>query len=178
MDTKKRRRLNESRYNERRAECEEARKILGEFTPQNLRAKESKITNENVRNRARHVVGEIWRTSQAAEALENGNMATLGTLLNASHASLRDNFEVSCHELDTIVSEATKHPACRGARMTGAGFGGCAIALVETKNAPDFIRHVSTSYEKIIGHPPAIYLSESGDGAKEITLLDSHHASL
>jgi len=164
MDTKKRRRLNESKYNERRAECELARKILGEFTPKNLHAKSSELSDEIIHKRAKHVVGEIQRVKQAVAALENGDTTTLGTLLNSSHASLRDFFEVSCHELDTIVAEAIKHPACVGARMTGAGFGGCAIALVTKANAPDFIKSVSASYEKAIGHSPAMYICESGNG--------------
>ena len=167
MDTKKRRRLNESKYNERRAECDRARAILGEFTVENFRATE--ISDEIIRKRARHVIYENKRVASAVDALEKGDIAALGELLNQSHASLRDDYEVSCRELDTIVAEAVKLPACLGARMTGAGFGGCAIAIVARAAVPLFIKTVSANYEKIIGHAPEIYICESGDGAREIS---------
>ncbi|MCL2386637.1 MAG: galactokinase, partial [Defluviitaleaceae bacterium] len=113
---------------------------------------------------------ENHRVKQAVTALEAGDIATLGELLTQSHTSLRNDYEVSCHELDTIVNYALNHPACKGARMTGAGFGGCAIALVEEIAIPQFIEEVSTSYEKSTSLTPAMHICESGDGAREISL--------
>jgi galactokinase len=145
MDTKKPRALVESKYNERLDECK-----------------------RGVEKRMRHVKSENERVGEAAAALRSGDMPALGRLFGASHASLRDDYEVSCRELDVLVGEAEKHPACRGARMTGAGFGGCAIALVARAEAEDFTAQVSAAYTKQIGYAPAMYSGESGDGGREI----------
>ena len=167
MDTNKRRALNESNYNERRSECDKALaalisagapiKTLSDLTPDAFKPLAAKIADETQRRRATHVVNENHRVRQAVTVLEAGNAKILGMLLNASHASLRDDYEVSCKELDTMVEEAQKNPACLGARMTGAGFGGCAIALVEKRKAEEFKHAVSTEYEKITGLAPNLF---------------------
>jgi len=148
MDTKKRRSLNESRYNERRAECEAKHPA-----------------------RMRHVQSENERVKAAVNALEAGDVNALGQLLVESHNSLRNDFEVSCIELDTLVDLAKKNPACVGARMTGAGFGGCAIALVLREKVAEFSDAISADYEKIVGHAPAIYPAESASGARKVNTL-------
>ena len=177
MDTNKPRQLNESKYNERRTECEQALAILskarniGQLTdlePGTYKILEYLIHDDIIRKRARHVVHENYRVRQAVLALESGDIVTLGKLLQKSHTSLRDDYEVSCLELDTIVEEALKHPACLGARMTGAGFGGCAIAIVKKNDITQFVGSISGSYEKIVGYAPAMHVCESGDGAREI----------
>ena len=177
MDTNKRRQLNESKYNERRAQCEEALAILSkaypvrelaEISPEDFEAAKHLIPDEVIRKRARHVISENHRVEQAVETLEAGDIASLGRLITQSHNSLRDDYEVSCVELDTIVSQALANPACAGARMTGAGFGGCAIALVEDKATQGFIEEISANYAGAIGYAPNMYIQESGHGAREI----------
>ena len=169
MDTNKRRKLKESKYNERRAECEQALYILSkacdlkhlaDLSPEEFAGFGRIITDGTIYRRARHVVTENRRVKEAVEALKAGEMAALGALLTKSHVSLRDDYEVSCIELDTIVAEALKSPVCAGARMTGAGFGGCAIALVKREAAAGFIEAVAADYEKIIGYAPNMYLQE------------------
>ncbi|MCL2197975.1 MAG: galactokinase [Defluviitaleaceae bacterium] len=174
MDTNKKRKLNESKYNERRAECEQAAKLLNveyltKLNPQDFALQENKLDN-TLQKRARHVIHENHRVNQAEEALKDGDISKLGELLTASHISLRDDYEVSCVELDTIVEEAIKHACCVGARMTGAGFGGCAIALVKETDIPDFINAVSDAYTNGIGYSPGMYVQESGEGAVEVNL--------
>ena len=110
-----------------------------------------------------------WHSKNSDGARDD--IAALGKLLQKSHASLRDDYEISCFELDTIVEAASKLPACLGARMTGAGFGGCAIAVVKKKDIKQFAESVSANYEKIAGYAPAIYICESGDGAREIKYI-------
>lgn len=172
MDTNKRRKLNESKYNERRTECEQAAKILGvenlsKLTPQKFAPQENNLP-ETLQKRARHVIRENHRVNQAEQAMKAGDLPKLGELLIASHVSLRDDYEVSCVELDTIVDEAIKQDCCAGARMTGAGFGGCAIALVKEHDITTFIKTVSNAYTSKIGYDPGMYVQESGDGAREI----------
>jgi len=178
MDTNKRRRLNESKYNERRAECEAALADLQTTPAHNIThlahltpdafGGGRRISKEVNRKRARHVVSENHRVGLAIAALEARDLATLGDLLYRSHASLRDDYEVSCAELDAIVEAAMAHPACIGARMTGAGFGGCAIALVRLDAAADFMQQVAAQYEREIGYAPTMHLQASGRGAREI----------
>ena len=177
MDTNKPRQLNESKYNERRAECEQALAIISKAHPINqltdlepevYATLEHLIQDDIIRKRARHVVHENYRVRQAVLTLESGDIITLGKLLQESHASLRDDYEVSCFELDTIVEEALKLPSCLGARLTGAGFGGCAIAIVKKDDIGRFIESVSANYEKTVGYASGMYVCESGDGAREI----------
>lgn len=177
MNTNKRRALNESKYNERRAECEEALKELQakkyinslcELTVEEYNKVEYLIQKENVKKRAEHAVYENERTKKAFEALNKGNIIEFGQLLTASHNSLRDLYEVTGIELDTIVAEASKFSWCLGARMTGAGFGGCAIAIVEKSKVSDFIDTVKKEYTEKIGYEPSFYKSGIGEGTEEI----------
>lgn len=177
LDTNKRRALNESKYNERRAECEEALRILQaqkqmntlcELSTEEFNEMEHLIKEDNVRKRAKHAVYENERTKEAYKYLDEGKIEKFGELLTASHNSLRDLYEVSGKELDTIVSEALKAKGCLGARMTGAGFGGCAIAVVKKAELDSFIDIVRENYKDKIGYEPSFYLSGIGDGTEEI----------
>ncbi|MBC7241688.1 MAG: galactokinase, partial [Anaerolineae bacterium] len=118
-----------------------------------------------VYRRARHVVGENARTLQAAEAMRRGDAPELGRLMNASHISLRDDFEVTGPALDAVVECAWEHPACLGARMTGAGFAGCAIALVAAAGAGDFVEQVMACYRRRTGLEPQAYVCTASAGA-------------
>jgi len=169
LDTATRRGLVDSAYNERRAMCEAAARFFGvpalrDVSRADFEAREGAM-EPVMRSRARHVVTENDRTLRAAEALEAGDAPLVGRLMNEGHASLRDDFQVSRHELDAIVGLAQAHPACHGARMTGAGFGGCAVALVRADSAEDLARTVATSYEEMTGLTPAAYVCTATDGA-------------
>jgi len=169
LDTGTRRGLVGSAYNERRAQCEEAAALFGvpalrdvDITTFHARAAE---LDPVTRKRARHVVTENARTIEAASRLEDGNVVRFGELMNESHASLRDDFEVSRPELDAMVAIAREHDACFGARMTGAGFGGCAVALVESESAAEFAQGVGAAYERAVGVGPAVYVCDASAGA-------------
>jgi galactokinase len=179
MNTNKRRELADSKYNERRAECETALKLLqkrldirslGDLTEDAFEKNKEIIDNEIVRKRAKHAVYENARTLKALGALKQGDRPAFGELMNASHRSLRDDYEVTGKELDTLVESAWKQEGVLGARMTGAGFGGCAIAIVENDKVDAFIQNVGAVYEKEIGYRADFYTASIGDGAKEITL--------
>ncbi len=118
--------------------------------------------------RARHAISENERTLQALAALEAGELKTFGQLMNASHVSLREDYEVTGIELDTLVEAAWEQPGVLGARMTGAGFGGCAIAIVEDEAVDAFKQAVGEQYEARIGYPATFYTAAVGDGAREI----------
>jgi len=170
-NTKKRRELADSKYNERRGECDEACRDLGinllaDITPDEFEKNKHKIKSEVVLNRATHVIYEIDRTVRAVTELKNGNISTFGELMNQSHESLKDLYEVSCKELDVLVSEALKIKGTVGSRMTGAGFGGCTVSIVENDFVDEFIKTVGENYKKEIGHDADFYLAEIGDGAK------------
>jgi galactokinase len=172
MNTMKRRGLVGSAYNERRQQCEEAAAFFGLKSLRNLsvpalKAAEGKLDPLAYR-RARHVLTENERVLQVVDAFRREDGAAAGELMNASHASLRDDFEVSCHELDQMVSAAQSHPACYGARMTGAGFGGCAVALVQQNAIADFIAKVSTAYSHATGVDPQLLVSHPAAGAEAI----------
>lgn len=176
LNTNKRRALNESKYNERRSECEEALRILQsqkqinalcELSVEEFNEMEHLIKEENVRRRAKHAVYENERTKEAYKYLNEGNLEKFGELLVESHNSLRELYEVSGKELDTIVIEALKVKGCVGARMTGAGFGGCAIAIVKKTEVNNFIDKVRENYKSKIGYEPSFYLSGIGDGTGE-----------
>ncbi|MDT8715639.1 galactokinase [Clostridium sp. 19966] len=177
MNTNKRRALNESKYNERRAECDEALAKLNEVKPVkelcNLSSKEFEeiagvLDKENVRNRAAHAIYENERVKEAFKCLNEGKLEEFGKLLTASHNSLRDLYEVTGKELDTIVEEALKAEGCIGARMTGAGFGGCAIAVVKKNKTEEFKSSVGENYKSKIGYRPSFYMSGIGNGSVEI----------
>ena len=171
MNTNKRRQLNESKYNERRAECDEAADLLGVALLGTLNAADEpweKLQDSNLRKRARHVVLENQRVIDAVKSLNAGDLAAFGELMVLSHHSLRDDYEVSCVELDTLVAAAMKQDVCIGARMTGAGFGGCAIALVKASEIPQFIASVTDAYKDAIGYAPTMYVQKIGDGARAL----------
>ncbi len=169
MDTSTRRGLVDSAYNERRSQCEEAAKILGvkalrDVSLAELEAAADRMPELTLR-RARHVVSENERTEAAAEAMASGDEAGLGALMDQSHVSLRDDFEVSSEALDVMVEVAQATPGTLGARMTGAGFGGCAVALVKTDDVDGWVRQVHAGYQERTGHEPAIYACRASQGA-------------
>jgi len=175
MNTNKRRELADSKYNERRAECEAALAYLNQFTSRETLGQwtTSEFTkvaweDEILMRRARHAISENERTLQALAALEAGELKTFGQLMNASHVSLREDYEVTGIELDTLVEAAWEQPGVLGARMTGAGFGGCAIAIVEDEAVDAFRQAVGEQYEARIGYPATFYTATVGDGAREI----------
>lgn len=175
MNTNKRRELAASKYNERRSECDAAlselrqyRNIasLAELTAEEFNELESLLSCETLRKRARHAVNENERTLSAAEALKSNDLKTFGELMNASHRSLRDDYEVTGDELDALAEAAWKEGAL-GARMTGAGFGGCAIAIVESEETAGFTRAVSSHYRSRTGLEASFYIADISDGAAE-----------
>jgi galactokinase len=169
LDTGTRRGLVGSAYNERRSQCEEAARFFGVKALRDVDVATFSARQDGldplVRRRAKHVVTENDRTVQAAEAMRAGDLARLGRLMDASHASLRDDFEVTNDALNTIVSLAQGQPGCFGARMTGAGFGGCAVALVAPEHAEAFVQAVTTKYTQATGNTPQCYVCHAADGA-------------
>lgn len=170
LDTATRRGLVDSAYNERRAQCEAAAKFFGvralrDVSLETFQRREAEL-DEPIRSRARHVITENHRTAAAAEAMIRGDVDELGQLMNQSHVSLRDDYQVSSAALDAMVEAALKHPACRGARMTGAGFGGCAVAIVNAAEADRFVQAVSADYAQQTGHTPTLYVCEATNGAE------------
>lgn len=179
MTTNKKRELTDSKYNERRAESEEALALLqenvdvetlGDLTVPQFEAAAADFEKDHalVMKRARHAVSENQRTIAAKAALQAHDLAQFGELLTASHASLRDDFEVSGIELDTLVETALCQPGVLGARMTGAGFGGSAIALVEKDQVPAVTTAVGDVYTAEIGYQPAFFVAEIVAGTHEI----------
>lgn len=176
MNTNKRRELADSKYNERRRECDTALGLIQPKRDVDALGQLSMATFEQVAvdlpetlyKRARHAVSENERTKDAYVALQEGRLATFGQLMNASHASLRDDYEVTGRELDTLVAAAQQCDGVIGARMTGAGFGGCAIAIVDEASTEDVIRTVSNLYEAEIGYAPTCYIASVGDGVREL----------
>jgi galactokinase len=166
LDTSTRRKLTESRYNDRRAECEAAAQLYGVDSLRDLSIGELPDGNgsEVPVRRARHVVSENGRVLSAVEALRNGDVASFGHLMNESHESLRDDFEVSSAELNSIVEAARAVEGCLGARMTGGGFAGCAVALVETPVVESFGSSVAKGYSEATGLKPAVYVVHASDG--------------
>lgn len=156
MNTNKKRGLGDSKYNERRAECEEALrelqqklniKSLGELTEEEFEENKDLIKSETRQKRAKHAVYENQRTIKAVKALKENKIDLFGELMIASHNSLRDDYEVTGKELDTLVEESLKQDGVIGARMTGAGFGGCAVSIVKSDKVDDFIKNVGKSYK-------------------------------
>lgn len=169
--------LDSGKYNERVAECQAAVRAiqpykqiaaLGEISWDEFLKVEDKIENLIVRNRARHVVSEIQRTEDAVKQLKSGNLLRFGELMNGSHDSLRDDYEVTGIELDTMVEEARKISGVIGSRMTGGGFGGCTVSLVKDESVDTFIQQVGLNYEQRTGLKPLFYVAEIGDGGKRI----------
>ena len=175
MNTNKRRELADSKYNERRAECEKAveelnRKLsittLGELDEWSFDEYSYLIEDENRLKRARHAVLENQRTLQAMAALRAGNLEKFGRLMNASHVSLEHDYEVTGLELDTLVHTAWEQEGVLGARMTGAGFGGCAIALVGKDAVESFKENVGRKYQEVVGYAPSFYIAEVAGGSR------------
>jgi galactokinase len=176
-DTKVKHELASSEYNTRRKECEEGVRILSrklpnikalrDVTPADLDKLGSELS-ETVLRRCRHVVTENERTIAAAEALTNGDAERTGQLMFDSHRSLKDDYEVSSVELDTLVDSAKKVEGVFGARMTGGGFGGCTVNLLDVSVSSEFEETVRRSYEKRFGFQPEIYVFEAADGASEV----------
>lgn len=167
-----------SEYNTRRAECEKGVELLREFLPQITALRDVSVEDFNrygerlpdvIRRRCRHIVTENARTLAAAEAFKNGDLKTVGKLMQDSHRSMRDDFEISCAEIDLLVALAEKFDGAGGARMTGGGFGGCTINLVEHKRNDEFIEFISREYKKNTNRRAEIFRVQSGDGASEIS---------
>jgi len=170
--------LDSGAYNQRVAECQLAVKqlnavrpikYLAELTEADFKEIESAITDLTAHKRARHVVGEVQRTSDAVKALKANDLVLFGQLMNASHVSLRDDYEVTGPELDTMAEEAWKIEGVIGSRMTGGGFGGCTVSLVKDEAIDTFIAKVGAAYEAKIGIKPDFYIAEIGDGACKLS---------
>jgi galactokinase len=171
--------LASSEFNQRRRDCEQAVELLskvldGVTALRDVSAAELRehgaILPPEIARRARHVVEENARTLAAADALEAGDFVECGRLMNASHASLRDDYAVSCPELDLMVELALGAPGVYGARMTGGGFGGCTVSLVEATAAEAFVERVGPAYEEATGLKPMIFSCFPGPGAGPIEL--------
>ena len=169
----KKRGLGDSKYNERRSECETALaelqkevniQSLGDLDEESFEKHKSAIKDDVRRKRAKHAVYENQRTVQAVAALKKGDIAQFGQLMNASHVSLRDDYEVTGTELDTLVEEAWKIDGVIGSRMTGAGFGGCTVSIVKDEAIDSFIEKVGEAYKSKIGYAADFYVVEIGDG--------------
>ncbi len=169
----KKRGLGDSKYNERRSECETALaelqnvikiNALGELTGEQFEAHKDAIKDEVRKKRAKHAVYENQRTIQAVNALKNNDVALFGKLMNESHVSLRDDYEVTGKELDTLVEKAWEIDGVIGSRMTGAGFGGCTVSIVKNDAVDTFIKEVGEAYKKEIGYAADFYVVEIGDG--------------
>jgi len=170
LDTATRRGLVDTAYNERRRQCEDAARQFGVPALRDVSLQQFEARAEALepvtRRRARHVISENERVLQAVAAMERGDAVELGRLMDASHVSLRDDFEVSSDALNAIVECARAVEGCYGARMTGAGFGGCAVALVRAELAERFAGQVAADYQARTGLTPAIYICQATDGAQ------------
>lgn len=170
--------LDSGAYNDRVAQCQLALKQLrtvrpelknlAELTEAEFEKIEYAITDPVAHKRARHVVGEVQRTTDAVKALQAGDIETFGKLMNQSHISLRDDYEVTGLHLDTLAEEAWKIPGVIGSRMTGGGFGGCTVSLVKDEAIPEFIEKVGKAYLEKTGIKADFYIAEIGDGARRI----------
>ena len=177
-NTNKKRGLGDSKYNERRSQCEQAYEILKKFIPkasclgeisiESFNQFKHEIKDEVIRNRAEHVIAEDNRVLKSIEALKNDDIALFGKYMIASHDSLRDLYEVTGVELDSLVEEALKNEGVAGSRMTGAGFGGCTVSIVREDAVVRFIEEVGKGYTQRTGLTPSFYVSEVGDGGREL----------
>lgn len=177
VNTNKPHELTNSAYNTRRKECEEALKALQtkadikaicELTPEQFEEIKDVITDPVVQKRAKHAVYEEARTVEAVKQLNEGNIDSFGQLMGQSHVSLRDDFEVSCRELDVLVDEAWKIDGTIGARMTGGGFGGCTVNIVKDDAIDRFVEEVGKNYTAKTGLEASFYIVSIGDGAHQI----------
>ena len=166
-----------SAYNDRRNECETALeelkkvidiKTLGDLSEEEFEAHKDAITSDICRKRAKHAVYENQRTIKAVKALKEDNVEEFGRLMNASHVSLRDDYEVSCEEIDILVDLAWKIPGVIGSRITGGGFGGCTVSIVKSDAVDTFIDTIGKQYKEKVGHEAEFYVVDIGDGAHVI----------
>jgi galactokinase len=178
-NTNKRRGLADSKYNERRSQCEQGVEQLQTYLPhinslgdvslEDWNMYKTKVNDLTIRNRVEHVINENLRVLQANKVLKASKLEEFGQLMLQSHESLRDLYEVTGFELDTLFDIARNVKGCIGTRMTGAGFGGCTISLVEEERVEEFKKIVHEQYVKLIGYAPSFYVCDIGDGATEIT---------
>ncbi len=170
--------LVDSAYNDRRAECAEALKelqsvvpihSLGELTSEEFAAHKDVLTEPVLVKRARHAVEENQRTIKAYKALKDNDLKQFGDLMNESHASLRDDYEVSCPEIDFLVEQAQQLPGVLGSRITGGGFGGCTVSIVEEDAVETFVECIGEAYKKEVGHEAEFYVVEAADGAHKVS---------
>lgn len=170
LDTATRRGLVDSAYNQRRSQCEAAARFFHVPALRDVAIEQLEQSADGMdavaRRRARHVITENDRTLRAADAMRRGDAAQLGRLMSESHQSLRDDYEVSSDALNAMVECAEAHEACYGARMTGAGFGGCAVALIRADAGDDFVRRTSAAYQESTGLTPAAYVCQATNGAE------------
>jgi len=175
-NTNKPRGLVDSAYNQRRAECQQAYDILSKelsapalclYTQEQFNAL-AHLLSGDVLKRARHAVSEHGRVVRAITALQQGNMPLFGQLMSESHHSLRDDYEVTCPQLDFIAAYAQQFEGVLGSRMTGAGFGGCTVTLIAESQVDDFIAHLSQNYEREFNIHPDCYIADIGDGARMV----------
>ena len=166
-----------SAYNDRRNECETALeelkkvidiKTLGDLSEEEFEAHKDAITSDICRKRAKHAVYENQRTVKAVKALKEDNVEEFGRLMNASHVSLRDDYEVSCEEIDILVDLAQAMPGVLGSRITGGGFGGCTVSIVKNDAVDHFVDEIGKIYEEKVGHKAEFYVVDIGDGAKTL----------
>lgn len=177
-NTKKKHSLGASKYNERRQQCEEAfailktvmpeKNCLGEISVEEFEQHKAVLTDDVLFRRARHVITEDDRVLKSIDALKAGDIEKFGEYMNGSHDSLRDDYEVTGMELDTMVEEARKIKGVLGSRMTGGGFGGCTVSIVEADAVDEFIAQVGKNYEARTGLKPEFYVTEIGNGGMEI----------
>jgi galactokinase len=168
-DSAIRRGLVDSAYNERRAQCEEGARLMGvkalrDVSVEMFEAHQSRLPAVSAR-RCKHVVTEDQRTLDSVEALKRGDLAAFGLLMNASHASMRDGFEITTPDIDTLVEIQQNTPGCFGARMTGGGFGGCTVALVQDGAVPAVVEAIQAQYPARTGKTPQVYVCRATDGA-------------
>ena len=169
--------LVDSAYNDRRNECAAALKALqseldiqalGDLTPEEFEAHKSLIKDEIQLQRAKHAVYENQRTIDAVTALKAGDIESFGKLMNQSHISLRDDYDVSCEEIDILVDLAWKIPGVLGSRITGGGFGGCTVSIVKNDAVDTFTESIGQAYKEKVGHEAEFYIVDIGDGAKRL----------
>jgi galactokinase len=176
-DSNKKRGLVDSEYNTRRQECERAVEILKQYLPEIKALRDVTVEAfeklqdklpEVTRKRARHVITENARTLESVRALKSGDIARFGELMNESHESLRYDYEVSCRELDALVAAARSVDGVYGARMTGAGFGGCTVSLVQSEAVELFQKQVAQAYKQAVGLNTMIYVTTASQGAQRL----------
>ena len=177
-NTNKKHSLASSKYNERRSECDTGFAILkealpeinclGDVTVEMFDKVKELIKDEIILNRVTHVINEDDRVLRSIKALTDGDIELFGKLMNESHISLRDLYEVTGAELDTLAQEAWKIPGVLGSRMTGAGFGGSTVSIVKEESVDEFMEKVGKNYTEIIGYAPTFYVCDIGDGGREI----------